>query len=469
MPRQTIGDRYELEQPLGGGAMSAVWLAHDTDLERRVAVKVLARDADRRRFEREARAVALLSHPNICQLYDYGEAEQGPYMVLEYLPGGTLEDRLAGEKPLPDRETSRIAREVSAGLAHAHEHGLVHRDLKPANILFDSEGRAKIADFGIARIGGAGVLTEAGTVLGTAAYISPEQAAGLPATPASDVYSFGAILFRMLTGRAPFTSDSAMELVRMHRDEEPPPVERFRDDAPPALAGLAFAALAKDPAQRPRDGDALLAELAGAADATALTAATAATALLGTAARDTPPTQVLARSRRPRPRAAVLPLVLAGTALLALAGIATAFVLTRGDDAGGPTPTPSLELPTAGTEKTSTGIHSTTAPATTTAETSTLQTTAQQTTAQQTTTQRTGTEQTTTSRPTTQSTTSTPPTTTTLPTTSTAPPTTTAITTTTPPPSTTAPATTATAPATTTAATTTTATAVPTTTTVVTS
>src|SRR5919201_5711793 len=151
--------------------MSEVWAAEDVELGRRVAVKLLARDADPARFDREARAVAALAHPNICQLYDYGEEDGRPYMVLEYLGGGTLEDRLVTGEPLPDDETERIARDLAAGLAHAHERGLVHRDLKPANILFDEEGRPKIADFGIARLGvDEGTFTEAGTVLGTAAY-----------------------------------------------------------------------------------------------------------------------------------------------------------------------------------------------------------------------------------------------------------------------------------------------------------
>src|SRR5205814_6908824 len=140
----------------------------------------------------------------------------------------------------------------ASGLAHAHARGLVHRDLKPANVLFDGEGRAKIADFGIARMGGSGTLTEAGTVLGTAAYISPEQAAGEPATPASDVYSFGVILYRMLTGRLPFESSDPMELVMMNRDIPPPPIAELRPDAPGLLESTATAALEKDPADRPR-------------------------------------------------------------------------------------------------------------------------------------------------------------------------------------------------------------------------
>ena len=235
MTGETIAGRYRLLEPLGRGAMSAVWLAHDDELERRVAVKMLAPSADRARFEREARAVAALSHPNICALYDYGEADGRPYMVLEYLPNGSLEDRLQGGQRLDDAETLRVATEMAGGLAHAHERGLVHRDLKPANVLFDGEERVKIADFGIARMGNAGTLTEAGTVLGTASYISPEQAGGLPAGPASDVYSFGVILFRMLTGAFPFVSANAMELVRMHRDDQPLSVAEVRPDAPASL------------------------------------------------------------------------------------------------------------------------------------------------------------------------------------------------------------------------------------------
>ena len=156
MTGESIAGRYRLLEPLGRGAMSAVWLAHDDELERQVAVKMLAPSADRARFEREARAVAALSHPNICALYDYGEADGRPYMVLEYLPNGSLEDRLRDGQRQTDAETLRIATEIAAGLAHAHDRGLVHRDLKPANVLFDAEERVKIADFGIARMGSCG-------------------------------------------------------------------------------------------------------------------------------------------------------------------------------------------------------------------------------------------------------------------------------------------------------------------------
>jgi serine/threonine-protein kinase len=372
-----IAGRYRLLEPLGRGAMSSVWLAQDEELERRVAVKMLAPSADRARFEREARAAAALSHPNICSLYDYGEADGRMYMVLEYLPNGSLEERLK-DGPLLDGDALRIATEMAAGLAHAHERDLVHRDLKPANVLFDAEDRAKIADFGIARMGGSGSLTEAGTVLGTASYISPEQASGEPAGPASDVYSFGVILFRMLTGRLPFVSTNTMELVRMHRDDTPPSVAEFRSDAPARLESLATAALAKDPADRPADGAALMRELRGIGrdDATVVLAPGA-----GPAAADA--TQVLRPVRPPRQRRKrelwLVPLVL----VLLGGGVALALVTTSGGGGTPPTnPLPSLGLPsvpTAGATRPTTTAPSTTAP-TTTARTTTARTTTAQTT-----------------------------------------------------------------------------------------
>jgi serine/threonine protein kinase len=344
MTERVIAGRYKLLEPLGRGAMSSVWLAEDPELGRRVAIKTLAPTADRERFQREARAVAALSHPNICALYDYGESDGRPFMVLEYLPGGTLEERLAGGKRLPDADTQRIAGEIADGLAHAHERGLVHRDLKPANVLFDVEGRAKIADFGIARMGDAGTLTEAGTVLGTAAYISPEQASGLAATAASDVYSFGVILFRMLTGRLPFVSANAMELVRMNRDDPPPAVADVRPDAPAGLAWTADAALAKDPGARPADG----------------------AALLGALREDAAATQVLPVVPGARRRRGALPAAVVALVLL-LAGGALSLALTnRGGQAGTPPATtgPGLKLPSVPTAHTS--MPSTAAPPPTT-------------------------------------------------------------------------------------------------------
>lgn len=368
MAEEVIRGRYRLEQKIGDSGMSEVWLATDLELDRPVALKLLAPNADRQRFEREARAAAALSHPNINQLFDFGEIEGRPYMVLEFLPGGTLEDQLVNDRPLPDEQTARIARDLADGLAHAHAHGLIHRDLKPANVLFDSEGRAKIADFGIAHMGNAGTLTEAGTVLGTAAYISPEQAAGEQATPASDVYSFGVILFRMLTGRLPFESDQPLELVAMHRDLDAPPLGEIRPDAPPRLESLAAAALARDLRDRPADGGALLAELGagGGIDATQVLAPRPA------GRGDTRHRRAAPRKRVPR---AVL---LAGFLAAGAAGVGLAYLTTRGDSSASPPTMPThartqTTASTTTTQQSQPGTTTTTTTATTTAQTTTQQ------------------------------------------------------------------------------------------------
>src|SRR5436190_11605957 len=338
--------------------MSDVFLAEDLELGRRVALKLLGPNADPVRFEREARAAAALTHPNLNQLFDYGKVDGRPFMVLEYLPGGTLEERLRGGRPLPDDETRAIAVGLAAGLAHAHARGLVHRDLKPSNVLFDAEGRPKIADFGIARMGDAGTLTEAGTVMGTAAYISPEQAAGEPASPASDVYSFGVILFRMLIGRLPFMAERPLELAAMHRDVPAPPVESFRRDVPPALAGVVDSALAKNPADRPPDGAALAAALGAPAPAVEETA---------TAILPPPP-----RPPRPRPsrRNLLVPAVIGLLALVA-AGIAAAVLATRHDGSSPGATTSSTHSSTRHTTTTTSTATTTTPSSTSTTTTST--------------------------------------------------------------------------------------------------
>jgi serine/threonine-protein kinase len=259
------------------------------------------------------------------RVYDYGEDEAGPFMALEWLHGGTLEDRLA-QGPQPPAETSRIARGIAAGLAQLHDRGLVHRDLKPANVLFDEEGRPKLGDFGLARrVAGAGTLTEAGTVLGTAAYLSPEQAAAEPVGPASDVYSFGVILFRMLTGALPFVADEPLALLNMHRHARPPAVAELQPDAPPDLAALAEAALRKDPAQRPADGNALLAALDGEAPTMLIAPA-------DTAVTRVVPAPVSPAGGPPPRRLWREPAVIAAAVvLLALGGGLLAWAVTRSD------------------------------------------------------------------------------------------------------------------------------------------
>jgi serine/threonine-protein kinase len=295
-------------------------------------VKLLAPTADKARFEREARAVATLADPSIMQLYDYGEFQQRPFMILECLTGGTLDDRL-GPHPLDDEVTLGIASDVAAALAHAHSRGVVHRDLKPSNVLFDSEGHAKLADFGLARQeAGGGTLTDAGTVLGTAAYISPEQAAGEPAGFASDIYSFGVVLYRMLTGRLPFESADPGELLRLHREAQPVPPAELRTDVSPLLASLAIDAMSKNRDRRPSDGTVLVDRLRGTSRAASTTAVS------GSA----PVTQIIPpstqrRGRRPRHGAAI-----AIGLLLAVAGGTLAWELTGSADSSTTTSSPAL-------------------------------------------------------------------------------------------------------------------------------
>jgi eukaryotic-like serine/threonine-protein kinase len=357
--------------------MSEVWRAHDDTLDRTVALKMLSPTADLERFRREAQALAALTHENVMRVYDYGEDEAGPFMALEWLSGGTLEDRLR-RGPLPTDETRRVAERMAAGLAHLHARGLVHRDLKPANVLFDEEGRPKLGDFGLARrTAGAGTLTEAGTVMGTAAYLSPEQAGGETAGPPSDVYSFGVILFRMLTGALPFVADEPLALMNMHRNATPPAVEELQPGAPPDLAALAAAALNKDPAQRPADGNALLAALGDAPTIQIAPAETAVTRVIP--AGGAPPPGPPPPRRIWREPAAIAVAVV----LLAVGGGVLAWAVTRsGSTAPAATrskpghtkshPAPTTTAPTTHSESTQTEPPTTTTtPPTTTAPTTT--------------------------------------------------------------------------------------------------
>src|SRR2546421_715590 len=241
--------------------MASVYLGRDGELERRVAVKLLAttvaRDHElRRRFARESRLAARLSHPNVVAVYDAGEDEGRPYIVMEYVEGETVADVLRRRGALPAEEAVEIAAQVCAGLAHAHAHGLVHRDVKPQNLLVTPDGRVKIADFGVARGDDASKLTQAGTVLGTAAYLSPEQAAGVEVGPRSDLYSVGAVLYELLSGETPYRFDSLAGLAAPRQPPAPLPPH-----VPPALAAAVMRCLARDPADRPASAAELEREL----------------------------------------------------------------------------------------------------------------------------------------------------------------------------------------------------------------
>jgi len=248
--------RYRLERKLGGGGMADVWLAEDQELGRKVAIKILhdryANDTQFvERFRREATHAAGLSHPNVVSIFDRGEAEGSYYIVMEYVEGRTLKELIVTRGPCPVPVAISYVRQVLAALRYAHRNGIVHRDIKPHNVLVDHEGRVKVADFGIARAGSS-QMTEAGSIIGTAQYLSPEQARGAPVDESSDLYSTGIVLFELLTGLVPFTGETPVEIAMKHLSQVPPAPSSIRPEIPHDLDLVVIRALAKEPAERYR-------------------------------------------------------------------------------------------------------------------------------------------------------------------------------------------------------------------------
>jgi serine/threonine-protein kinase len=345
--------RYRLVRKLGTGGMATVYLAEDSELDRPVAIKMLderhAQDEQFiERFRREAKSAAVLSHPNIVAVYDRGESEGTYYIAMEYLEGQTLKELLVARGPTPIRVAVDYARQLLAALDFAHRNGIVHRDIKPHNIIIDGDGRLKVMDFGIARSVSSQV-TEAGSIIGTAQYLSPEQARGAPAGPAADLYSAGVVLYEMLTGSVPFAGDTPLEVAMKHISEIPEPPSAKRPDIPHALDAVVLRALAKDPESRygsAREMDADLARV-GAGLSISPTTEEAATSVLAGAGIDTALTRVAdgpggaqgyppGRGRyydyeRPVRRRPIWPWLLAAL-LLAAAGVASYYVYTKIDD-----------------------------------------------------------------------------------------------------------------------------------------
>ncbi len=261
-----IDRRYDVVDTLGSGGMADVYLARDEVLGRDVALKVLNRRFSSdgefvERFRREARSAATLSHPNVVSIYDRGEAEDGAcYISMEYLPGGTLKDRISRDTPMDPGVAAEVALQIAQGLEAAHEAGVIHRDVKPHNVLVTRAGDVKVGDFGIARAESAGTMT-GDAVLGTAAYMSPEQAAGRPVDPRSDLYSLGVVMYEMLTGETPFTAGDAISAATQHADEPPTPPKRRNPRVPDATNDLVLRLLSKDPNERPPSASALIDDL----------------------------------------------------------------------------------------------------------------------------------------------------------------------------------------------------------------
>ena len=247
--------RYRIVRKLGSGGMANVYLAHDEELGRRVAIKILddrhARDDQFvERFRREAQHAAGLSHPNIVSIYDRGEAEGTYYIAMEHVEGRTLKELLVARGPSPLGIAIDYTRQILSALRFAHRNGIVHRDIKPHNVIVDGEGRVKVMDFGIARAGAASQMTEAGSIIGTAQYLSPEQARGAPVDQTSDLYSTGIVLYELLTGTVPFTGDTPVEIAMKHLSQVPEPPSTHRPEVPRDLDYVALRALAKDPSDR---------------------------------------------------------------------------------------------------------------------------------------------------------------------------------------------------------------------------
>src|SRR5450432_806863 len=264
----TLGTKlgpYEVVAPAGAGGMGEVYQARDTRLNRDVAVKILpaafSRDPERMwRFQQEAQAIAALNHPNILAIHDFGEHDGSPYIVTEFLEGETLRQRL-GAGALPVRKASEYAEQIARGIAAAHEKGIVHRDLKPENIFVTRDGRVKILDFGLAKLvrqegsltADAATLasqTEPGVVMGTIGYMSPEQVKGLAADHRSDLFSFGAIFYEMLSGKRAFHGDSSVETMSVILKQDPPELAETNRTVPPALERIVRHCLEKNPDER---------------------------------------------------------------------------------------------------------------------------------------------------------------------------------------------------------------------------
>ena len=276
--QRVLGNRYEIQQVLGEGGMAKVFLGTDRVLSRTVAVKVLAPQyaEDQQfvaRFRREAQAAAALNHPNIVSVFDTGSNGNVHYIVMEYVEGKTLQETLREESRLTPERSIEIGEAVARALSAAHAKGLVHRDIKPGNIMITREGQVKVMDFGIARATTSDTVTQTAAVLGTAAYLSPEQAQGETVDHRSDIYSLGVVLYEMLTGRQPFTGESPVSIAYRHVTEDPVPPSRLNPDVPDALDAIVMKAMAKSPDDRYQTAQELIDDLRRAAEGMPVAAA----------------------------------------------------------------------------------------------------------------------------------------------------------------------------------------------------
>ncbi len=360
-----IADRYRVDALIGEGGVARVYRGTDETLDRRVAIKILRPELSGNedvvaRFRREAHAAAKLNHPNIVQIYDTGVDNGHYYIVMEYLPELNLKEIIKRYAPLPLEKVIEVGEACCEALAYAHRRGLVHRDVKPHNVLFTDDGHAKLSDFGIAAATGEVGLTDDGKVLGSAHYISPEQAQGAPAGPLSDIYSLGVTLYEALTGRLPFDGETAADIAAQHLRETPPSPREVNPEIPPAAEFVITKAMARDPQRRYRSAEEMAADIrklrGGAdldqtgvmrpsADATMPLPRSAEPARPrepeGLEAPPAAPTRPVVSQRREEPSGSAVNTVLTGigTGLLALLVIFGVVWLARSVFYPGPTPT----------------------------------------------------------------------------------------------------------------------------------
>ncbi len=341
---RVLGDRYEVGPVIGSGGMGVVHRGRDLRLSREVAIKVLpsAGSADpgrRMRFEREARATARVSHPNVVAVYDEGAAGDELYFVMESLPGRTLADELASGT-LTGERARQIALDLLAGLAAAHREGVLHRDIKPGNVLMTASGSAKLSDFGIAKVAGATDLTQVGMLFGTAPYLPPERLRGEPATQSGDVYAIGAMLYEALAGRHPFAGDTPVAIATAMAMTTPAPIATVRPDVDADLGRAVDRAISRDPAARFPSASAMADALRVEPVASVLETVPLATAptaqFVAVPPTSLPPERT--RTSSTRRRVALLLLAVAIVAL-SLAGL---FALASDGHPGGPTTTSSV-------------------------------------------------------------------------------------------------------------------------------
>jgi eukaryotic-like serine/threonine-protein kinase len=352
-----LGGRYRMGTLLATGGMGEIWVARDLLLDRPVAVKVpggaLAGDGRAaERLRREARAAARLDHPNIAQVLDLGDQDGRPYLVMELLEGESLAGRIDRGGPMAPAEAARVVAAVADALQAAHGAGVVHRDVKPGNVFLTAEGEVKVLDFGIASAAGEAALTT-GDLLGTAAYLAPERALGLPATPAADVYSLGVVLYELLAGRRPFEGGSDIELAMAHLNAHPAPLGLAAPSVPPFLVAACEQAMAKDPAARPRSAAAFARLLRPPPAAPAAAPPVTRPLPVATVPPVTRPLPLPAAApparRRPRSRrrGLLVALLLALTALAALPALGGGLVPWAGDRPRAPFAVPVPEATTA--------------------------------------------------------------------------------------------------------------------------